>query len=222
MIIRKLFSKRAFAVYGLLFLFLLGMVWYHAGFQELIPDEVYGSHQMSADTLEERIKEHNIKSVINLRGENPQHQWYLDEKEVTEKLKIRQYDCPLSSKFLPPRKTLHDAIRALEESPKPVLIHCELGVDRTGWMCMCYLLLTDETVTPESVFDHLSVWRGHLPWREGMKMKKKFFQLYQDWLAERNLPHTPESFRNFVFNGYEDPPAYRPNNKMEDKHVRSR
>ena len=48
-------------------------------FHEVIPGEMYRSAQLSDGELTMYVKKYNIKSVINLRGENPTKDWYNNE-----------------------------------------------------------------------------------------------------------------------------------------------
>src|SRR5262249_20006714 len=54
-------------------------------FHAVVPGKVYRSAQLSSEALGECIHDHGIRTVINLRGENADEDWYRREVEVTAK-----------------------------------------------------------------------------------------------------------------------------------------
>src|SRR4051794_9934041 len=70
---------------------------------EVQPGRVYRSGQMSPQHLEDFIREHRIRTVVNLRGYCPDFDWYRDECRVTHAASISQEDITLSAIRLPSR-----------------------------------------------------------------------------------------------------------------------
>lgn len=132
----------------------------NGNFHAVVPGEVYRSAQPSATELARYHANFGIRSVINLRGSNPEQSWYRDELAVTKKLGIAMIDVPMSAKrLLPPDKT-RELIHQLEVAPKPVLIHCSGGADRTGLASALYLAAIAKA--PEAIAEgQLSVLYGH-------------------------------------------------------------
>jgi len=67
-----------------------------------------------------------------LRGENPKQAWYQGEVETSRQLNIKHYDVSLNSHKTPSPQQLTLLKNILETAPKPLLIHCRAGADRTG------------------------------------------------------------------------------------------
>lgn len=102
--------------------------------------DVYRSNQPSPKALREIHEKVGLKSVLNLRGVSRQS-FYLFEKEECEALGLRLVDISLSATKAPSRTHLLHLIKLLDEIPKPVLIHCKSGADRTGLAAAVYLLV---------------------------------------------------------------------------------
>jgi len=94
-------------------------------------DNLYRTAQLSKKQFKKYIKKWNIKTVINLRGES-KSDWYLDEMEAVRETGVEHYDIKMSAKRLPHRKDLIKLIDLYESAPRPILIHCQGGADRTG------------------------------------------------------------------------------------------
>lgn len=108
-------------------------------FHAVIPGEYYRSAQMDRASLSEWTREHRIRSVINLRGANPGDAWYDEEVAASAELGLAHYDFRMSAAdHIPPAeaKALLDLLRA---APKPVLVHCRGGADRTGLVSSLYM-----------------------------------------------------------------------------------
>ena len=83
---------------------------------------------------------HGIRSIINLRGENPTRLWWRQERRTADRLDIRHFDVRLSSRLIPSRNALADLMDAFENAPRPFLIKCSGGQDRTSFAAASYLL----------------------------------------------------------------------------------
>ena len=87
---------------------------------------MYGGH------VAPLLKTHGIATVVNLRGENPKSTWYMPERAACENLSIGYLDRPLHSRRLPKQRMLVDLLDAFESAPRPLLIKCSGGADRTA------------------------------------------------------------------------------------------
>lgn len=108
-------------------------------FHPIIEGQAYRSAQPDAQDLVQWARQKGIRSVVNLRGAAPDAGWYREEIAASERLGIVHADFAMSaSVFVPPakQKALLDLIADL---PKPVLIHCRSGADRTGLAAALYL-----------------------------------------------------------------------------------
>ena len=125
-----------------------------------VSDDLYRSGQPTAEGMRE-LEKKGIRTVINFRN------FHNDDDEVAgtnlESRRIRINTWDISSqddeKFL----------KALEESPKPVLIHCLHGSDRTGVMVAVYRICEQNWSAEEAIAEMKSggtgfhrIWH-HLP-----------------------------------------------------------
>ncbi|MGH6872079.1 MAG: hypothetical protein ACREHE_11290 [Rhizomicrobium sp.] len=109
-------------------------------FHWVIPGEAARSAQAYLGFLGPFLARHGIKGVINLRGPNPDWRWWRAEKRVTQRLGIAHADVVLNSRRLPTRKMLVALIAAYDAAPRPVLLKCSGGQDRSSFASALYIL----------------------------------------------------------------------------------
>ena len=131
-------------------------------FHPITDGEAYRSAQLDRDKLEYYIKKYNIKSIVNLRGENPGAPWYREERKVSAEYNIQHYDISLSSSRKPDEEDIQKLIEIFNNAPRPVLIHCRAGADRTGLAAAMWKIIVDKEPKSEAE-KQLSVFFGHLP-----------------------------------------------------------
>lgn len=122
----------------------------------------YRSAHLSGETLEQRIKQYGIKTVINLRGANPKEQWWLDEKAVTDRNNVRLCDIAISAGTLTSKEKLSEILNEFDHAPRPILVHCRAGVDRTGEISALWMLDKMKKSNNEAL-EQLSLWHKHNP-----------------------------------------------------------
>jgi protein tyrosine phosphatase (PTP) superfamily phosphohydrolase (DUF442 family) len=118
----------------------LRLIW--RNFHQIAP-QVYRSNQPSARQLAAIHGRVGLKTVLNLRGKS-QQSFYLFEAEACQALGITLVDLPLSASQAPTRAKLETLYTLLRTLPKPLLIHCKSGADRTGLAAVMYLLLIEK------------------------------------------------------------------------------
>lgn len=125
--------------------------------------KVYRSAQLSGSQLADRIRTIGIRSVINLRGSNPGRAWYDEEISVTSSTDTAHFDFAMSSGRELTADEITTLVQLLSRAPRPLLIHCEAGADRTGLAVALYALLVANK-TAEEAGAQLSFRYGHFPW----------------------------------------------------------
>ena len=137
-------------------------VWAHHNFHVVIDERVYRSGQMDAETLTRVIEERGIRSIVNLRGANPKHDWYRTETNAAGLLRIEHFDFALSARREVQDDELDKILETIRNAPKPVLIHCDGGADRSALVAALYLVEL-EGRRPDVAHRQLSVRYGHVP-----------------------------------------------------------
>jgi protein tyrosine phosphatase (PTP) superfamily phosphohydrolase (DUF442 family) len=169
----------ALGVLGILFLVTLGPALVGDNFRSVVPSRVYRSGQLSPEELEERIRSYDLKSIVNLRGEKEDRDWYRRELEVAKRLGVDFRSIDLVPERLPPRGALVALIDDLEGLPEPILIHCSAGADRTGFASVVARMALGGALFDEARSE-LSLWHGHLPFGPASEIGRLFDQ-YEDY-----------------------------------------
>lgn len=120
-----------------------------------IADGAYRSAQPSPRDLE-ADHQSGIRTVLNLRGKE-QLSHYLFEREACSKLGMHLISLRMSATRAPSKKALRALLAAFDKAPKPILIHCKSGADRTGLAAVIWLI-TQESMPPRQAAQHLD-WR---------------------------------------------------------------
>lgn len=139
--------------------------WYleeQGNFHPITPGEAYRSAQLDQDILEYYIRKFKIRSIINLRGKKDGKPWYIEEIATCRKLGVRHYDLKLSSKKAPSPLQIKDLLRLFRIGPRPVLIHCLAGADRTSLAAAIWQVVIDGKPKSEAK-KQLSFVYGHMP-----------------------------------------------------------
>ena len=118
--------------------FVLFQTWMH-NFHEVIPGELYRSGQFQKGDVKKYVQRYGIHSIINLRGQNPGKTWYDNEVAESQKTGVTHIDFSMSSKQMLTQTQLTQLVEIMRNAPKPVLIHCEGGANRTSFAVAVYL-----------------------------------------------------------------------------------
>src|ERR1039458_1465683 len=86
------------------------------------PGIVYRSAQLNGTQLSDTLKQYQIKSVINLRGDSVDAGWYTDELKVTAARGARHYDLEMNAKEQPDVQTIKKIFDILRTAQRPILI----------------------------------------------------------------------------------------------------
>lgn len=160
-------SRRiSFAILATLVFPLLAGLWMVAeqltgNFHEVIPHEFYRSGQPTPHDISEFHRLYGIRSVINLRDDiSPA--LLAQEKSAADKAGMEFYHFPFSSRRHLPIDEMHKLAQMMKDAPKPLLVHCNHGANRTGLAAAVYVAESTRrnTLSPEW---QLSPYYGHLP-----------------------------------------------------------
>lgn len=153
-------------------------------FHTLIPDVAYRSGQLDREGFEKKIFTYKIRSVLNLRGHS-KSSWYSDEIAVIREFGITHYDHKLSASQFVSTTELLNILKIIDEAPKPILIHCQGGADRTGLVSAITILAFEKT-TIQDANKELSFRYGHFPhllWSDVSAMDESFDSFTHDKYA---------------------------------------
>lgn len=124
--------------------------------------QFYRSAQLDAEDLAETIADKRIRTVINLRGKSDED-WYRDERAVSQRAGVRYVDFGLSAGEDLTTAQLDRLVALVKDAPKPILVHCYGGADRSGLASAAYQLVVAR-LSPGQAAEQLTFWYGHFPW----------------------------------------------------------
>lgn len=115
----------------------------HAWLREILPnfykvdDDLYRSNHPGKRMLK-RARARGVRSVLSLRGpaDNTHN---IIERDAARQLGLELRFIKMRTTILPKRNALLDLIAQLRAMPKPILVHCKSGADRTGLAVTLYL-----------------------------------------------------------------------------------
>jgi protein tyrosine/serine phosphatase len=131
-------------------------------FHAITPGEAYRSGQPDGEALARYVKQYKIKSVLNLRGACPGLDWYEEEAAASARLGLKRYDIDLAAKVELTDEEVRRLMEIFRTAPRPILIHCKHGADRTGLVAAMWKAAVDGE-TKEEAGKQLALKFGHLP-----------------------------------------------------------
>jgi protein tyrosine/serine phosphatase len=145
-------------------------------FHPITTGVAYRSAQLDRDELEHYIKKYNIRSVVNLRGKNPDATWYIEEIKVSVEQNAAHYDISLSAFQEPTKEDVQKLLEIFKSAPRPLLIHCQAGADRSGLVAAMWKVAVDKEPKSEAG-KQLSILYGHIPIGKTSAMD----HFFEDW-----------------------------------------
>ena len=100
-------------------------------FHTVIEGQVYRSAQPTTEELRKWKEAYGLRSVLTLQGWSGTR-LVIEQKKVAEEMGLRHAFNYLSSDRLPSPVEANGLVELLETLPRPLLIHCRAGADRTG------------------------------------------------------------------------------------------
>lgn len=173
-------------------------------FHWVVPGEIARSAQAYAGFLGPFLKRHGIRSVLNLRGPNPKFGWWHYEKRVTDSMDVTHSDMPLNSRNLVLRLQLTRILDFMTVAPKPLLVKCSGGQDRTSFVCALYLLDRKGWSRFDEAMEQFSRWPYlHFP-KTHQRWLKQFFLYARSHAGDKSLrewieeDYEPENFKAWL------------------------
>lgn len=161
----------------------LGFLQLTDNFNPVIKGEVYRSGQFDGAELEAYAKAHGIRSVINLQGAHPGSVWYDEEIAMSRKLGLAHFDFRMTARKELTQARAAELISLMAQAPKPLLIHCKAGADRSGLASALYLAAIAKK-GEAAAEAQISLYYGHisLPFSAAYAMDRSFEAL-EPWLG---------------------------------------
>jgi len=155
---------------------------YH--FQTVDPGKVYRSGTLSEFALGIARRIYGIKTIVNLRSEREmKDHWYAREKAFAEANGMQLINIPMPPDTPPaPEQIAKFLAVATDPQMQPLLVHCEMGVIRTGMMVAVYDISVLKRPN-DQVFSDLP-WFGHT--FERRPAVKEFILDYRPGFARSN------------------------------------
>ena len=152
------------------------------GFRE-VRSGVFRSPQPTEDALARTIERHGIRTVVLLRGRN-------EDTAGTERAAVGQdiafVHVPMSATRLPAPETLLALWQVAETAPRPLLVHCRAGVDRTGLASALVVLHdTGDLDAAKAQLDFVPY--GHVA-AFGTQAMDEVLERYATWHGRRTFP----------------------------------
>ncbi|MCX6235307.1 MAG: dual specificity protein phosphatase family protein [Bacteroidetes bacterium] len=122
------------------------------------------------------IAQMGIKSILNLRVSN-------SDSTIIGDLNLNYFHVPMRAKHFTENEVT-EALRIIQKAPKPILIHCVYGSDRTGLVCAMYRIVFQDWSYQEAIDEMINGGYGFhekysniplfIEQRDSELIKKKF------------------------------------------------
>lgn len=139
----------------------LGIEQLIGNFHTVVPGELYRAAQLDASQIAGVQKKFGIRTIINLRGES-RGEWYKKEIEESQALGVHHIDFGLSASRELTQTQVEQLIALMRDAPKPILVHCRGGADRSGLASALYVAAIAKG-GEEAAEAQLSPYYGHFP-----------------------------------------------------------
>ncbi len=172
--------------------------WYleeQGNFHPITPGKAYRSAQLDQDELEDYIGKFGIRSIINLQGKHDGERWYTEEVLICRKLGVRYYDLGLSADKTPTADEIQELLRLFHTAPRPVLVHCKAGADRSGLAAAIWQVAIEGRPKSEAK-KQLNIRYGHIPFGPTQVLD----QFFDKWASATKAKLNTEKMAGEFFN----------------------
>lgn len=163
---------------------------------------IYRAAHLSSQEIAAVAERFGIQTIINLRNNCTWESWYQDETQAVLQCDLKRVDLNFSATQYPAPQELQKLYQALETAPRPIYIHCRRGADRTGLASVFAALFEGDTaITVDQAMRQLSLKKGHAGLGR-VEVMKEVAEMYRQWLAEIQQPHSRATLRQWIFDIY--------------------
>lgn len=134
-----------------------------------VSDDLYRSEQPGFNEVE-TLENFGIKTFLNLRNRRTDKFKIKGSSIVEERVKMRASKISYNDML--------KALKAYANAPKPVLVHCRRGSDRTGCFVACYNLLYRDYSKEQALKELLDEQYGY---------KKKLFPNIEEFIKNLDV-----------------------------------
>jgi protein tyrosine phosphatase (PTP) superfamily phosphohydrolase (DUF442 family) len=165
-----------------------------------VDDDLYRSNHPGYWVLS-RARALGVRSVLSLRGD-ARNTPNLIEQAACDRLGLELRFVRMRTSVLPPSDMVLELIALLREMPKPMLVHCKSGADRTGLAVTLYLHVVKGL--PLSKARRALSWKyAHFSWGKAGIVNRMLDDYaadnrasgicFEDWVATRYDPAVLEA-----------------------------
>ncbi len=166
----------------------------------VIPGQVYRSAQPSPEHIRAWANELELRSIISLKGgQTGRSASRAEQNRLGQDLRVDQHFVRMSAQRWPSPGELLLLIDTIAAARRPLLLHCQAGIDRTGLASAVALLLHGDT--PETASGQFGLGYGY-PGRLVGSDLPEVIDVYRDWLTDNQREHTPSTLRDWVRDDY--------------------
>lgn len=120
-----------------------------------VSDKLYRSEQPDKGAFTE-LQSMGIKAVLNLRKHH-------SDRNETRKTKIKLHHLRLSARNLT-QEQIYQALKVIQQSDSPILIHCWHGSDRTGAVAAAYRMVFQNWSAKQAIDEFKNGGYGYHEW----------------------------------------------------------
>lgn len=146
----------------------------------IVPGEAWRSAQLEVDDLARFVEEHGVRAVLSLRGASARDEDHEAEVAWCKANGVRHVQIPLTPTSVPTPAQGRALLRAFDNLPRPLLLHCHRGADRTGLASAAYLALVHGVDIDEAVDSQLCLLEGHV----GLGRERAMDEWFELWRRE--------------------------------------
>ncbi len=165
----------------------------------VVPGRVWRAAQPAPEEIARLADELDLRTVVNLRRAEDDEAWLEAERATAAGRGLAHRSVPLSGQSLPAPDVLRDLVHVLADAERPVLLHCEAGVERSGLASAVVLLLEGRPL--EEARGQFGARYGYVQALSGSSLPQALDD-YEGWLAARGEPHSRERLLAWADDGY--------------------